>query len=106
MENKVGFSIEKDQIYIQIPDKVHNHFGICIYLKNKSTFKILKFKSLVKVALNNFKLRWFLQGGSNIEQNEWCCFDIWENVKEVDQNLIFQIAEQIAIMMEMDFEIE
>lgn len=101
----IGFSINKDQIYIQIPDHIHNNYGICMLLKNKDIVKIMEFKSRCISLFNSKCINWFLKdfprhGGSN----EWCyCyFELW-GLK--NQDLIFNLGQQLADYFQLPLEI-
>ena len=95
--------LEKDQVYIKLPDKVHGTYGICIFLSNKNLNKIRLFKFNMAYHLNSLKIKWFLQGGGRNTEVEWCYFEL---ITEIPEYLILEIAETIANEMNLPLEIE
>ena len=100
----MAIDLDKDQIYIQTPDGIHDTYGICIFLRNKNKETILLFKTMVIKMFNQLKWNWFLQGGSKPEENEWCYFELW-NLK-VDQDELLNIGLGLSQHFNLPLEIE
>lgn len=92
-------------IYIKTPDKVCNHYGLCISLSFKDEYVIQKFITKTSRFLEAFKKILFIDFKPLIERknSQNCCIDFYNDV--IDHDEILKLAEAVATDMNMFLEI-